>query len=55
MDIPTLSMSMAQTNLMQQWSIGIMKQALDMTEMQGEMLAEMVAELPSGSTFSAKV
>ena len=55
MDIAKLSMSMAQADLMQQLSIGMMKQAIDMAQVQGEILTDMIAELPAGSTFSAKV
>ncbi|MCL2853160.1 MAG: YjfB family protein [Defluviitaleaceae bacterium] len=55
MDIPKLSMQMAQADLMQQLSVGMMKRAIEMTELNGEMLADMMDGIPDGSTFSARV
>ena len=55
MDIPKLSMAMAQANLMQQLSISMMKKAIEMNEMSGELLADMMDGIPDGSTFSARV
>lgn len=57
MDIPKLSMAMAHNNLMQQWSIGIMKHALEMTDLQAEVLTDMLADMPipADSTFSVKI
>ena len=55
MDIPKLSMQMAQTDLMQQLSVGMMKRAIDAAEINGDMLADMLDSIPDGSTFSAKV
>ena len=54
-DIAKLSMAMAQADLMQQLSVGLMKKAIEMNEMSGELLADMLDGIPDGSTFSAKV
>ena len=55
MDIPKLSMAMAQADQLQQLSVGAMKRAIEMTEQNGEMLADMLEGIPNGSTFSARV
>lgn len=59
-DIPLLSMQMSQANIKQQWGIGIMRQALDQVEKQGQMMAEMlngIAQAVSveGSSFSVRI
>ena len=55
MDIPKLSMAMAQMDLMHQLSISMMKKAIEMNEVSGELLADMLDGIPDGSTFSVKI
>ncbi|REE66641.1 putative motility protein YjfB-like [Paenibacillus taihuensis] len=42
MDIAALSMSMSQSNLMQDVSIGVLKMAKDSAQQQGQMLTQMI-------------
>ncbi|MCL2617483.1 MAG: YjfB family protein [Defluviitaleaceae bacterium] len=55
MDIAKLSMQMAQADIAQQLSIGMMQRAIEAAETNGDMLADMLDSIPDGSTFSAKV
>lgn len=59
-DIPVLSMSMAQANLTNEWSMGIMSKALDQVELQSQMMADLLAGIPQpvpveGSSFSVRI
>ena len=55
MDIPKISMAMSQTNVMQQVNVSMMRKAIEMNELSGELLADMLDGIPNGSTFSAEV
>ena len=44
MDIPKLSMDMADARLMQSVSVGVLKRAMDQMKLTGEQLVEMIEE-----------
>ncbi|MCL2707579.1 MAG: YjfB family protein [Defluviitaleaceae bacterium] len=48
MDIPAVSMELAEMKLMQGVGIGMMKKAIELTEQTGEMLVEMMNDMAVG-------
>ncbi|MDR2166879.1 MAG: YjfB family protein [Clostridiales bacterium] len=47
MGIATLSMHMAQQNIMQEVNVSLMRNAMDHMEQTGQMLAQMMQSIPS--------
>ncbi len=57
MDIPKLSMSMAQSNVQQAASIAVLKKSMDMVKEQGKVISQMIenSAVEAPSTIDLKV